>query len=81
MHRKTELCTERLSYAPKDRFLEHNSCLKNITRRLEHNSIIACSDCINVSEGYIPNLGPLGPLLHVEKFVVGGGGWWCVKQF
>ena len=47
MHRKTELCTERLSYAPKDRFLEHNSCLKNITRRLEHNSIIACSDCIS----------------------------------
>ena len=32
---------------------------------------------INVSEGYIPNLGPLGPLLHVEKFVDGGGGgWW-----
>ena len=29
---------------------------------------------INVSEGYIPILGPLGPLLHVEKFVVGGGG-------
>ena len=35
---------------------------------------------INVSEGYISNLGPLGPLLHVEKFVdggwvvVGGGG-------
>ena len=31
---------------------------------------------INVSEGYIPNLGPLRPLLHVEKFVVGG--WWVV---
>ena len=30
---------------------------------------------INVNEGYIPNLRPLGPLLHVEKFVVGGGGW------
>ena len=32
---------------------------------------------INVSEGYIQNLGSLGPLLHVEKFVVvvGGGGW------
>ena len=34
---------------------------------------------INVSKGHIPNLGPLGPLLHVEKFVVGGGwvggGW------
>ena len=29
---------------------------------------------INVSEGYISNLGPLGPLLHVEKFV--DGGWW-----
>ena len=27
---------------------------------------------INASEGYIPNLGPLGPLLHVEKFVDGG---------
>ena len=40
---------------------------------------------INVSKGHIPNLGALGPLLHVEKFVVvvvvvvvGGG---CVKQF
>ena len=32
---------------------------------------------INVSRGHIPNLGPLGPLLHVEKFVVGGG-WWVV---
>ena len=33
----------------------------------------------NVSKGYIPNLGPLGPLLHVEKFVVvGGGEWWVV---
>ena len=31
---------------------------------------------INVSEAYIPNLGSLGPLLHVEKFVDGGGGWW-----
>ena len=31
---------------------------------------------IYVSEGHIPNLGPLGPLLPVEKFVVGGGGWW-----
>ena len=29
---------------------------------------------VNVSEGYIPNLGPIGPLLHVEKFV--DGGWW-----
>ena len=28
---------------------------------------------IYVSKGYIPNLGPLEPLLHVEKFVVGGG--------
>ena len=41
---------------------------------------------INVSEGYIPNLGPLGPLLHVEKFVdggwwVGGGGWWWKTKF
>ena len=37
---------------------------------------------INVSKGHIPNLGPLGPLLHVEKFVVGGGwvsGWWVVE--
>ena len=25
---------------------------------------------IYVSKGYIPNLGPLGPLLHVEKFLV-----------
>ena len=33
---------------------------------------------INVSEGYISNLGPLGPLLHVEKFVVGG--WWVVVE-
>ena len=35
---------------------------------------------IYVSKGYIPNLGPLGPLLHVEKFVVvgGGGGGWVV---
>ena len=32
---------------------------------------------INVSEGYIPNLGSLGPLLHVEKFV--DGGWWKTK--
>ena len=37
---------------------------------------------IYVSKAYIPNLGALGPLLHVEKFVVvvvvvGG----CVKQF
>ena len=37
---------------------------------------------IHVSQGYIPNLGPLGPLLHVEKFVVvvvGGGWWWVVE--
>ena len=38
---------------------------------------------INVSEGYIQNLGSLGPLLHVKKFVVvvgggGGGGWYEV---
>ena len=31
---------------------------------------------IYVSKGYIPNLGPLGPILHVEKFV--DGGWWVV---
>ena len=31
------------------------------------------------SKGHIPNLGPLGPLLHVEKFVVGGGGWVVCK--
>ena len=47
---------------------------------------------IYVSEAYMLNLGPLGPLLHVEKFVVVGGGWvgwwvdglvggWCVKRF
>ena len=35
---------------------------------------------INVSRGHIPNLGPLGPLLHVEKFVVGGGWWWVVVE-
>ena len=33
---------------------------------------------IYVSKAYIPNLGPLGPLLHVEKFVVVGGGGWVV---
>ena len=33
---------------------------------------------INVSKGHIPNLGALGPLLHVEKFVVVGGGGWVV---
>ena len=38
-------------------------------------------DClIYVSKGYIPNFKPLGPLLHVEKFVMGGW-WWCVKKF
>ena len=31
---------------------------------------------ISVSKGHIPNLGALGPLLHVEKFVVVGGWWW-----
>ena len=31
---------------------------------------------INVSKGHIPNLRPLGTLLHVKKFVVGGG--WVV---
>ena len=40
---------------------------------------------IHASKGHIPNLGPLGPLLHVEKFVVGGGGGCggggCVRQF
>ena len=36
---------------------------------------------IYVREGYIPNLGPLGPILHIEKFVVGGlvGGWVVCK--
>ena len=38
---------------------------------------------INVSEGYIPNLGSVGPLLHVEKFVVVVVvvvvGWWVCK--
>ena len=39
------------------------------------------NNVINVSKGYIPNLGSLGPLLHVEKFVVlGGGGWWVEDQ-
>ena len=33
---------------------------------------------IFVSKHYIPNLRPLGPFLHVEKFVVGGGGWLVV---
>ena len=35
---------------------------------------------IFVSKPCIPNLRPLGPSLHVEKFVVGGwvGGWWVV---
>ena len=31
---------------------------------------------INVSKGYILNLGPLGPLLHVKKNFHGGGWWW-----
>ena len=39
---------------------------------------------IFVSKPYIPNLRPLGPFLHVEKFVVvvvvGGGGWVGVKS-
>ena len=36
---------------------------------------------IYVSKGYIPNLGPLGPLLHVEKFlVVVVGGWVVVVE-
>ena len=30
---------------------------------------------INVSKGYILNLGPLGPLLHVKKTFTGVGGW------
>ena len=35
---------------------------------------------IYVSKAYIPNFGPLGPLLHIEKFVVVVvvGGWWVV---
>ena len=38
-------------------------------------------DClIYVSKGHIPNLGPLGPLLHVEKFVVVVGGWVVVVE-
>ena len=39
---------------------------------------------VYLNQGYISNLGPLGPLLHVEKFVVVvvvGGGGGCVKQF
>ena len=35
---------------------------------------------IYVNKGHIPNLEPLGPLLHVEKFVVGGGWWWVVVE-
>ena len=36
-------------------------------------------DCLTyVNKGNIPNFGPLGPLLNVEKFVVGGCGWWVV---
>ena len=40
---------------------------------------------IYISKGYTPNLRPLGPLFHVEKFVdggwwVGGGGWWVVVE-
>ena len=35
---------------------------------------------IYVRKAYIPNLGPIGPLLHVEKFVVGGGWWWVVVE-
>ena len=43
-------------------------------------------DLIYVSKVYIPNLRPLVPPLHLEKFVVvvvvgGGGGWWCVNLF
>ena len=40
------------------------------------------NNVINVSKGYIPNLGSLGPLLHVEKFVDGGwvGGGWVEDQ-
>ena len=37
---------------------------------------------IFVSKHYIPNLRPLGPFLHIEKFVVVvGGGWggWGLK--
>ena len=30
----------------------------------------------SLRKAYIPNLRPLGPLLHVEKFMVGG--WWVV---
>lgn len=41
------------------------------TLHLDPNPIFIC-------KGYIPNLGPLGPLLHVENFVVGG---WCVNPF
>ena len=37
---------------------------------------------IYVSKVYIPNFGPLGPLLHIEKFVVVVvvGGWWVVSK-
>ena len=49
---------------------------------------ILVSEIVYVSQAYIPNLEPLGPPHHVEKFVVGGwvvGSVWvvsgCVKQF
>ena len=32
-----------------------------------------------VSKVSIPNLRPLGPPLHVEKFVWWVGGWWVCK--
>ena len=39
-----------------------------------------CVSSIYIRKAYIPNLRPLGPLLHVEKFVwvVVGGWWWVV---
>ena len=35
-------------------------------------------DLINLSKAYIPNLRPLGPPLHVEKFVWWWWWWWVV---
>ena len=46
-------------------------------RRIRIKKFVNC--LIDVRKGYIPNMGPLGPLLHVEKFVVGGWLWWKTK--
>ena len=43
-------------------------------------SLFISPDASASFNAYIPNLGPLGPLLHVEKFVVVGGGWVVVVE-